>query len=60
LNSLNYNADLQEIGYDSLQMIRLIIMIEEKFNIEVEDDDLLFDNFNSIEKIINIINKYIH
>ena len=50
-----------EEGYlDSVQMMELILCLEEKFDIEFPDDDLLFENFMSFDSICEIILKKTH
>ncbi|MEK3864593.1 acyl carrier protein [Paenibacillus sp. FSL H7-0716] len=44
-------TDLRDEGLDSLKMIALIVSIEVEFDIQIDDDDLLIDNFSSIKKI---------
>jgi len=36
---------------DSLALIRLINFIEEKFNVVIEDEDIVPDNFETIEAL---------
>lgn len=36
---------------DSLDMLRLVSLMEEKLGVEVRDEDLVSQNFGSIEKI---------
>jgi acyl carrier protein len=36
---------------DSLDMLRLVSLIEEKLGVQIRDEDLVTDNFGSIEKI---------
>lgn len=52
---LNYdeNKDLQAIGFDSLCYISLIVMIEEKYQVEFADSSLALVNMNSIYRIKN-------
>jgi acyl carrier protein len=50
--------DLRDWGLDSLKSIDVIVALENEFNIAIEDEDLLIDNFNTIEKIIQLIKKY--
>lgn len=49
-------SDLQ---LDSLSTVSLIILIEEKYNITLDDEDLLFENYGNIEKIAEMISRYI-
>ena len=45
------NDDLVLLGLDSIGSVKLVVKLEEEFGILVSDDDLLIENFNSIEKI---------
>lgn len=54
-NSLDPNEDLLELGLHSMKSIQLIVDIEETFGIEFDDEELLFDNFSTIKKIIERI-----
>ena len=49
---------LQKHGMDSLRYIDLIIILEERFKIEIYDSDLLLENFESKEKILTTLKKY--
>lgn len=40
---------------DSIQFIQLIVQLEKEFEIEMPDDLLLFENFETFEKICNLI-----
>ncbi|MEH6989560.1 acyl carrier protein [Cytobacillus firmus] len=51
--------DLFEKGLDSISFIRIIVLLEDELNIEIEDDDILLENFHSINMICNLIHKYI-
>ena len=48
-------TNLNEIGVDSIVMMQFIVLIEEKYGIEIEDNDIIEDNWKSISKIIYII-----
>ena len=39
------------MGLNSISSITLIVEIEKKFNIEISDDDLTLDLFDSVEKL---------
>lgn len=41
----NCDGDLIEAGFDSMNIINYILMIEERFGFEFDDDDLVLDNF---------------
>lgn len=49
---LHYDADLRNEGLDSLRTIQLIVSLEAEFGIEIDDGDLLVENFSTINKII--------
>lgn len=41
---------------DSMGFLDLVTFVESEFDIVVEDDELLTDNFESIESITNFVN----
>lgn len=43
--------------FDSMFILKLIILIESKFKIKLSDNDINFKNFNTIDKISRIIFK---
>ncbi len=58
LETVSYDDDLLSTGIlDSIGMIRFISIIEKEFNIQVSSEDMTFDNFMSIEKITDYIQK---
>lgn len=46
-------------GLDSFSFLQLIVALEESFSISIDDELLLYDNFNSIEKIVQTMNSMI-
>ncbi|MBE6693914.1 MAG: HAD-IIIC family phosphatase [Ruminococcaceae bacterium] len=54
----NYKSELNEIGLTSLKFISFIVKLEEKFDIEILDSDLLMDNFITIDKLFGTLKKY--
>ena len=44
---------------DSFKFIEMIVMIEEKFEIELDDDDILVERFSNIETICNMVQRKI-
>lgn len=50
---------LTDVGLDSMDLIALVVAIESNFDIELQDEDLLFENLDTIKKIIDIVRKYI-
>jgi len=45
----------QEDYFDSIGFVSLVSFIEEKFHIQTNDNDLVEENFESINTIINFI-----
>lgn len=54
------DTNLREIGVDSITLMQLIVLIEEKYGIEIEDDDIVEDNWETISKIMSTVEKYIN
>ena len=42
---------------DSTGVLELITFVEETFNIKVEDDEVIPENLDSVEKLIKFINR---
>lgn len=57
----NFDKDtnLLEIGIDSITFIRLVVLLEEEFDIELEDSDITLSNFETILNINMLIEKYL-
>ena len=51
LENVDENDNLQRLGFDSVDFVKLVVEIENKFDIFVEDEDLLSENFDTINKI---------
>lgn len=54
------DTNLREIGVDSITLMQLIVLIEEKYGIEIEDDDIVEDNWETISRIMSTVEKYIN
>ena len=52
------DAELANIGLDSIRFVQFIVKLESKFEIEVFDSDLLFSNFSTLQKIYETLDKY--
>ena len=53
---LKNDEDLSRIGLDSMYAISLIILLEEKYDIEFSSEKLSFDCVNTLNKIRTIVN----
>jgi len=52
------SQSLLEAGViDSTSVLTLVMFLEEQFNISVEDEELVPDNLDSIEKISSFVNR---
>lgn len=49
---VNNDTNLQELGINSLDLIKVIVSIEEEYSIEFDDSDLLTDRFVDIQSIV--------
>lgn len=49
--------DLMDNGLDSITTIELVVKIEEEFNFEFFDEDLLTSNFSTLQAIVDYIDK---
>ncbi|WP_028595931.1 acyl carrier protein [Paenibacillus assamensis] len=52
-HAILYDDDLTVLGLDSVKSVRLVLVLEEIFNVIFNDDELLFESFNTINKIID-------
>lgn len=58
INNLPDNTNLSDIGLNSIRFIQLIVAIEEEFDIEINDSDLLLSNFETLELLYHTLQKY--
>lgn len=52
------NTQINEIGLDSIRFVQFIVKMEEEFNIEINDSDLLLSKFRTIDDIFQMMQKY--
>ena len=52
---LDEKQELLSVGLDSLNVIKLIVMMEETFSIRFEDEDLQLKYFHSIDTLSNFV-----
>ncbi|SLK20135.1 MULTISPECIES: acyl carrier protein [Paenibacillus] len=55
IKEIDMHDNLNDLGVCSIKMIRLIVILEEHFDIIFNDEELLFENFNTLSNILNII-----
>lgn len=58
LMNLPQDQSLSDLGWDSIKFIQFIVAVEEECQIEIHDSDLLFINFETMEKLFSTLEKY--
>lgn len=54
------DQDLSEIGFNSIDFIKVVLGLEMSFDFEWDDDGLEFEAFNTIRKLTEFIEDKIH
>lgn len=54
---LTPSTKLTELGMDSLKTVELIVKLEGAFNISIEDNDLIIENFSTLNEITDLLKK---
>jgi acyl carrier protein len=44
------DEDLFDAGFDSLSLSRVLVFVEERFNIAIPDEDVVIDELSTVEK----------
>lgn len=52
---IDLDESLGKIGLDSLNSVSLIVMLEDRFDIMFNDSELVFENFLTVNKIIETV-----
>ena len=55
IEEVGIEDDLMNLGMDSINSIKVIVAIEEEFGFEFDDEDLNFENFRNIRKLVSYI-----
>lgn len=55
VRNIGIEENLMDYGLDSIGMIKIVLAIEEYCKISIPDEDLLIDNFLSINRIVKYI-----
>ena len=59
IDNVEVTSTLKDLDIDSLDMVEIQLMCEEKFDLEIDDDDLFDTNNPTIETIIDKIEELI-
>lgn len=57
VNETMIAQDLCELGMDSIAFVKVIIEIEDKYDIEIPDKYLKIQDMNTIEKIVSVLDE---
>jgi acyl carrier protein len=57
VETLDHYIDFADQGFDSLDIIHVMFGIEEQYNIEIEEDSIANNEWNSVDKIVEQLNK---
>ncbi|MVP00973.1 acyl carrier protein [Paenibacillus lutrae] len=49
---------LVDNGFDSIMFIRLMVLIEKKYGIEIQDEFLIMENMSTIDEVVVFIQNY--
>ncbi|OGI07981.1 MAG: hypothetical protein A2Y40_06625 [Candidatus Margulisbacteria bacterium GWF2_35_9] len=55
-DDLQLDKQLVDIGIDSIGLIKLFLLIEEKADIHISDESIITNQLNTIGDILNLIN----
>lgn len=55
---IDLDDDLVKVGYNSMEFIKLVINLEQEFDIEFDDDYLEYRQMNTISKIARYIETF--
>ena len=58
INPSNEDDLIEDMGFDSIQMLELIVEVEKYFKISIKDEDFDIENFATINSIIVLVKKY--
>ena len=59
-DEITYDTPLISSGFvDSFSMVSLKVFLEKKFNISIPDDKATPEAFDSVNKIVDLVNEYL-
>lgn len=51
-NGISDNDDLEIYGMDSFAFVKLLVVIEREFNIEIPNEFMIFERWNTLQNIL--------
>lgn len=58
VEQIGEDAEFANLGMTSVTAIQLVVMLEEKYQFEFRDDDLLPEKFNTVKKLCDLLETY--
>lgn len=55
--NISYDDDLRDFGMDSVNCISIIVEIEDFYEFEFADEDLIIENFMTINRLADYVQK---
>lgn len=55
ITAVQSDEDLQQFGMDSLTFVRIVVLMEEEFDLEIPDSYLIVSEMNTVAKILNVL-----
>ncbi|WP_128895451.1 acyl carrier protein [Longirhabdus pacifica] len=52
---IDHNTDLLKVGINSMTFIRLVVSLEDAFDIEIEDQSIYLDHFSKVTSICDLL-----
>ena len=56
----NKQLSFRELGIESISFIRIIVALEDFFDLEIPDSKLIYSQMDSVEKIFNTLQELIN
>lgn len=56
--NLDRDADLTQLGLDSMTCVEVVVNLEDAFGIAVEEEDLLVENMSTVGRLKKLVEKY--
>ena len=54
-SAVDMQAELNEVGINSLEFIEFIVQLEEHFNIEFSDENLVIERYARLADVVDIV-----
>ncbi|WP_225999275.1 acyl carrier protein [Paenibacillus sp. BJ-4] len=58
VENIKEDEDLMMYGMTSISCIKLVVMLEEKYNFDLKDEDLLIGKYNTFNKLFALLDNY--